>query len=329
MLQHLRSASIRSSRWTLLVGAVAAAAIVSSLAAGGARALGQGQSAQSEKKRAGAWTPPRTPWGHPDLQGTWTDATPTPLERPARLGNKETYTDEELAIVRQQPGEGAGVGYPEHWYSRGLALRRTSLIVDPPDGRIPPLTPEARKRQAALADARRQHGPADSWLDRSLHERCITRSNLPRLPAPYNNITQIFQTPSHIAISYELLHEARIIPLDGRPHLSSRVRLWLGDSRGHWEGDTLVVETTNFTEKTSFMGSSPYMRFVERFTRVAEDAVTNTFTVDDPEAFTASWTAALPLTKTRGPVYEYACHEGNYALRGILAGARAEERAPR
>jgi hypothetical protein len=217
--------------------------------------------------------------------------------------------------------------YNDFWSERGRPTGRTSLVVDPANGRLPALTPAAERRAAELrADGGGERG-ADSWLDRSLWERCLTRGGFPRIPGSYNNNLQIFQTRDHVVLLYEMIHEARIIPIDRRPHLGPELRQWLGDSRGRWEGDTLVVETTNFTDKTSFRGTTENMRFVERFTRVSEDAIDYRFTVDDPETFTAPWTAALPMTRLDDKIYEYACHEGNYGMLNLLTGARIQEKA--
>ena len=215
-----------------------------------------------------------------------------------------------------------------------IPLTRTSLIVDPPDGRLPPLTPEGQKRAAARAEDRRRRGPdpADSWLDRNLAERCLTRG-APKLPGGYNNNFQIVQSPGYVMILQEMIHEARIIPLDNRPHIDQNIRLWMGDSRGHWEGDTLVVDTTNYNDKiisNSFNccpGSGSSLHVTERFRRVDAINIDYSYTVDDPATYTRPWTASVPLERTDGPIYEYACHEGNYALQDILAGARAKEKA--
>ncbi len=284
---------------------------------------------------------PRTHDGRPDLQGIWTNATLTPLERPTEFAGKPVLTEQEAAVYEKrllQEGDrdrrdgGAAVdvnrAYNEAWFDRGtrLAARRTSLIVDPPDGRIPPLTPEAQKLAAERAAYRRQH-PADRAQDRSLAERCIIwgTSGPPMLPGPYNNFYQIIQTPEYVMILVEMIHDVRIIPLDGSPHPPANIRLWMGDSRGHWEGDTLVVDTTNFTDKTNFRGSGENLHVIERFTRSDANTLHYEFTVDDPATFTRTWKAVLPMSKAEGPIYEYACHEGNYALRDILAGARAQE----
>ena len=297
-----------------------------------------------------ASAPPRTAWGDPDLQGVWNNNTSTPLERPDEFADKAFLTGEELAAYtarrqasREDRDSRAGRGtdadvrraYNAYWFPvPGEAISRTSLVLDPPDGKIPPLSPAGQQR----ADARRgfRQGPPAGPEDRSLWERCITRG-VPRTPGGYNNHFQIFQTPSHVVILIEMVHEARIVPLDGRPHASPAIRQWLGDSRGRWEGDTLVVETTNFTDKTNFRGSGEGLHLIERFTRVDADTLDYQFTVDDPTTWTRPWTAAWPLISLRQAVggldqvevplmFEYACHEGNYGLTGQLAGARAEER---
>jgi hypothetical protein len=212
----------------------------------------------------------------------------------------------------------------------GFALNlRTSLIVDPPDGRLPPLSAEGQKRAAERAAARKQMGaPTDAVQNQPLSVRCIImdRDGPPMLPGAYNNNYQIVQTPGNVMILVEMIHHVRVIPLDGRPHLPQNVRQWMGDYRGRWEGDTLVVETTNFTDKTAFQGSSENMRLTERFTRVDENTIMYKFTVDDPATWTRSWSAELPMKKTIGPLFEHACHEGNYGLTNTLAGARAEEK---
>ncbi len=293
--------------------------------------------------RAGrAWAPPRTPDGQPDLQGIWTNATITPLERPPELAGKPFLTEKEAAEyekeVRQRsntdrrnvPAEvDVSLAYNDAWYDRGtkvVGTRRTSLIVDPQDGRVPPLTPAAQKRIAEAREHARQH-PADGPEDRSLPERCLVwpTAGPPMLPSFYNNTYQIVQAPGYVAILVEMIHDVRIIPLDGRPHVPQNVREWLGDSRGHWEGNTLVVDTTNFTDKTRFRGATANMHLTERFTRIDADTILYRFTVDDPETFTKPWTAEVPLRKSQGPIFEYACHEGNYAMTDMLRGARADE----
>ena len=304
------------------------------------------------QKPPAKWTPPRTADGHPDLQGLWTTATLTPLERPPELAGKATLTPEEADAYEQKMRRelnrdipdspaGAGVGsYNEVWFDRGTKVaggRRTSLITDPPDGRVPAMTPAGQRRMDAQREYYRLH-PADGPEDRPLPERCLVWPTVgpPMLPGPYNNNYQIFQTQDSVAILVEMIHDVRIIPLDGRPHLPSSIRQWLGDARGHWEGDTLAVETTNFTNKTSdisrglqrptFRGTDENLRLTERFTRVDADTLLYEFTIDDPTAYTRPWSGQVPMTNFTGPLYEYACHEGNYAMSGILGGARAEEK---
>lgn len=284
----------------------------------------------------------------PDLQGVWNFSTITPLERPAEFSGKEFLTDAEARAYEQRVVERSNrdnressaeadvsSAYNEFWWDRGVhAARvhgkvRTSLIVDPPDGRLPPLTADAQARAAARAEARRVH-PADGPEDRSLGERCLLfNAGPPMLSGPYNNFVQILQTRDHMVIHNEMIHDARVIPLDGRPHLPSAVRLLLGDSRGRWDGDTLVVETTNFSDKTTVRGSGPGLKLTERFTREGPSTLLYQFTVDDPASFTKPWTAILPMTRADEQLYEYACHEGNYAMTGILRGARADERKDR
>jgi hypothetical protein len=294
---------------------------------------------QISSPKAAAWTPPRTPDGQPDLQGLWTNATITPLERPRELEEKQFLTPEEAAALEKQvvqtrvdraPPPGEPGGYNEFWFDRGTKVvrtRRTSLVVDPPNGRIPPLTPQAQERMENTRAAAREH-PAEGPENRSLPERCLLwpTAGPPMLPAGYNSMYEIVQTPEYVMILTEMIHDARVIPLDGRPHLPRNVRQWMGDSRGHWEGDTLVIDTSNFTNKTSFRGSSEKLHLVEKFTRTDPETILYRFTVDDPEAFTSSWSVELPMTKASGPLFEYACNEGNYALTDILAGARADER---
>jgi hypothetical protein len=289
-------------------------------------------------------TPP-TAEGHPDLQGIWNFSTITPLERPAEFANKPFLTDAERNEYEQQmlkrnnrdtrdQNREADVGgaYNEFWFDRGVHAARvngrtpSALIVTPPDGKIPALTPDGEARAAARAEARRLH-PTDDPEDRSLAERCLLfNAGPPLLSGPYNNYVQLFQTRDHVAIFNEMVHDVRIVPLDGRPHLPAAVRRWQGDPRGHWEGNTLVVETTNFTDKTNVRGSGAGLRLVERFTRADANTLLYEFTLDDPASFTKPWSAVLPMTKTDDRIYEYACHEGNYALTGILRGARAGER---
>jgi hypothetical protein len=285
-----------------------------------------------------SWTAPRRPDGQPDLQGIWNTTTITPLERPKEFAQKQILTADEAAAYEQrvvsrrdaEPDGPDSVADPAVWWERGtkvVSTRRTSLVVDPPDGRVPSLTAEAQKRmQDSRAETRRH--PADGPQDRSLQERCLLSNGTgpPMLPGPYNNDYQIVQTPGYVMILIEMIHDVRIIPLDGRPHLAQDVRLWMGDSRAHWEGESLVVDTTNFTDKTHYRGSDQNLRLVERFTRTGPETILYQFTVDDPTAFTKPWTAEIPMQATVGPIYEFACHEGNRAMENMLRNARAEER---
>ena len=267
---------------------------------------------------------PRTADGHPDLQGIWDFRSATALERPARFAGREFMTPEEVVAYEQEaieredgrpPDDGRTEQsvHPAWWLDYGKTVvksRRTSLIVDPADGKIPPLTPEAQKRSAERRAAARTHGPADSYENRSLQERCITRG-LPEvtLPGPYNNNMQIVQTPGYVLIFTEMIHDARVVPMDGRPHNSPNLRSWMGDSRGRWEGDTLVVDTINFTDRTNFRGSGANLHLVERFTRIDADTIEYRFTLDDPTTWTTPWTVAYPIVKTDGPTSGFACHE--------------------
>lgn len=275
-----------------------------------------------------------------NLEGIWTNATITPLERPPELAGKAFFTPAEAAAYEKRLRERNNAdhresdsdadlttGYNDFWWDRGtrvVSTLRTSIIVDPPDGRLPALTPEAQKKAADRAEFRRLH-PADGPENLSLADRCIARPSPPMLPAGYNNNHRIVQGPGYVAIFSEMIHDARIIPLDPRPHLPSNVRQWMGDSRGHWEGKTLVVETTNFTDKTNFRGSGENLRLIERFTRVDEDTLLYQFTVDDPQSFVKPWSGEIPMKKSPGPMFEYACQEGNYSLSNTLSAARAEE----
>jgi hypothetical protein len=286
----------------------------------------------------------KTPWGDPDLEGSWSNATTTPLERPAKYGGREFLTEQERAEQDQQtavgtdkrdrPGTFADVNaaYNNFWWDRGWSDGRTSLIYDPKDGRIPQMAPEAQKRHAEfvrLDQANEELGGSGVFNgpeDLSLYTRCVIRAGLPRISTGYDNSYQIVQAPGYVAILQEQMHETRIIPLDGRPHLAQSVRQWLGDSRGHWEGKTLVVETTNFGDQTDFQGSGRNLRLIERWTRVSDGRVEYRFTVEDATAWTKPWSAAIGWNKT-GMLYEYACHEDNVGLYGILAGARAQEKA--
>ncbi len=290
---------------------------------------------------------PRTGWGQPDLQGVWDFRSITPMERPEDLGDREFLTEEEAADLdqeavardvrlwerpRRSTEAGGSVGaYNNFWMDRGtrtIGTRRTSLIVDPPNGRMPPMTPDGQQRADARQEYRREH-PADSWVDFSAGVRCILGFNAgpPMTPSAYNNNMQLFQTPDHVVLVTEMVHTARVVPLDGRPPLSPDIRQWSGDSRGYWEGETLVIETRNFAEKRRWRGTTEGMHLVERLTRVDADTLVYEFTVTDPETWTSSWTASVPMVLNPEPLYEFACHEGNYAMTNILAGARAEEKA--
>ena len=297
------------------------------------------------------WTQPRTPDGQPDLQGIWTNATLTPLERPAELAAKEFLTTQEAEDYQKRVlarwdrdnragGAEADLGraYGGAWWdadARLVPVTRTSLIVDPPEGKLPPLTPEAERR-ASDARIARLRRPADGPEDRPLMDRCLWWPAVgpPMLPSfannsPYSPLVsnyQVLQGPGYVAIVTEILHETRIIPLDGRPHLSQKIRQWMGDARGRWEGATLVVDTANFTPKSRFRETGAQLHLVERFTRTDPDTILYEFTVNDPVSLTRPWSARIPMIRSQGPIIENACHEGNYGLKFILDIARWEER---
>ena len=299
-----------------------------------------------------AWTAPKTPWGDPDLQGTWTsdDCIGTPMNRPANLGEKRYYTEQELAqregqIARQAAADSqefapqdarVGTGPPSHWAERARRpCKQTSLVVDPPNGRTPDLLPEAKTRH--IPEGAGNNNPkADSWEDFSYYIRCISRGVTGSIfPVIYGNGQQIVQGPGYISIMQEMVHEARIIPLDGRPHASPNIRSYMGDARGHWEGNTLVVETTNFLPSKTGIGlngggtpTSEALKLTERYTRVDPNTVNYEVTIDDPKTYVQPFKVAFPLTQEPGyQNFEYACHEGNYAMFDSLSGARAQERA--
>jgi hypothetical protein len=296
------------------------------------------------------WTPPRTSWGEPDLQGTYSNKTITPFERPASVEGREFYTREEVETLQKRAQETGGDenrkrgtiadverAYNDFWWDRGTKVTspRTSLVVDPPDGRVPALTDEARQRaaeeskQPAFRGAGATGRGADTWLDRSTFERCITRGMPGAMsPSAYNNNYRITQSPGYVAIQIEMLGGTRVIPTDGRPHVGSSIRQWMGDSVGHWEGNTLVVDTTNFTDKVLYRGAAENLHLVERFTRVGPGDIDYRVTIIDPTTFTRPWTLAIPFVNTGEEMFEYACHEGNYGMAGILSGARAAERTP-
>ena len=337
-----------------LIGAVA---VVLSLLAG--QAIAQSINAKPAKTESKVWTPSRTADGHPDLQGVWANNNATPLERPKELAGRAILTEKEVAALQNKAHElfdngnsdaafgdtvfasvlanvngsksgftstdGQTGDYSSVWLVERNFDNRTSLITDPPDGRLPALTAEAQKRRTAATAARERlpEGPED----RSLSERCIT-FGAPRLGAGYNSYYQIVQSPDSVAIVMETIHDARVVPLDGRPHLPSTVQTWLGDSRGRWEGDTLVVDTTNY-KAGAFMNASEKLHVIERFTRTGPDTLKYEVTVEDPATWAKPWSAMIPLSHSRDAIYEYACHEGNEGLVGILAGARAEEKAAR
>jgi len=291
---------------------------------------------------AGQDGPFLTPDGHPDLQGVWNFSTATPMERPEDLAGQTTLTAEEAAAWEQQLAErraaneseredaplGARLGYSVRiWFEHGhtLSEQRTSLVIDPPNGRIPAVRPEtqARAELRSILRGRHAHGPED----RGAAERCLLgfNSGPPMTPSAYNNNVQLFQTADHVVILNEMVHNARIVPLDGRPHLPAHLKQWVGDSRASWDGDTLVIETRNFLGETSLRGSSANLRLVERFRRADPDTLVYEFTVNDPTSWTGPWTAQVRMTRTDEPLYEYACHEGNYSMPSSLSGARAME----
>lgn len=304
-------------------------------------------------------TLPRTADGHPDFSGIWTNVTITPFERPKDLAGKEFFTEKEAADYekltvternrdKRKPGSDQDVAtaYNDFWWDSGTRVvktRRTSIVIDPPDGRVPALTPERQKqladRLAAIkkrcespgceAENGGQLGPADGPEDRPLMERCLAfqGGGPPMLPGAYNNNYQIVQSPNFLAVDIEMAHDVRRIPLDASPHLPSLVRQWMGDSRGRWEGDTLVVDTTNFTDLTRFRGADQNLHLTERFTYLDAETIIYRFTVDDLTAFTKPWTGEIPMLRTKGPLYEYACNEGNSGLAGILSSARFDEKA--
>jgi hypothetical protein len=307
-------------------------------------ALGQAK----PSSRPANYQQPKTAWGDPDVQGIWNNVTATPLQRSDDLKDKAALSAQEVAEFEQKAAEqraaneakpvgeqsvGSRTGYSTLvWFETGYKLSegRTSLLLQPQDGRLPALTPAAKKITEEQAAARKV-SPADRPEDRGPYERCITRG-LPgaMMPGFYNHNYQILQTPGFVVISVEMIHDARIIPMDGRAHVSSSIKQWLGDARGHWEGNTLVVETTNLRDvdqrNVAVFGTTERGKVIERFTRLGPDVMDYQITVDDPAWYTASWTASIPMSKVEGPLYEYACHEGNYGLPNILSGHRQEEK---
>ena len=302
--------------------------------------------------RSSALTP--TPDGHPDFQGIWANNTVTPLQRPKQWEGKARLTDAEiaelqrfaaqitendgdaqfgdgfiLAVLNQQAKPGSydpGTGnYNQFWVvDRDWHDRRTALVTDPPDGHIPAMTPDGQKRRAAEIEQRRAHAFEDPEVF-PLGERCIN-FGVPRLQAGYNSYLQIVQSPGYVTIMNEMAHDARVIPLDGRPHMDPAIRVWNGDSRGHWEGDTLVIDTTNFSPKSEFMGAHENLHLVERLTRVSREILNYEVTVSDPTTWTKPWTAMIPLRAKDEMIFEFACHEGNEAIPDMLRGHRYEER---
>jgi len=304
-----------------------------------------------------SWTPPKTPWGDPDLQGMWPGNMGVPMQRPEALGTRTTLTDEEFAQRQAQAKRQAaadsestaasdstpGIGPPSYWTERGTPTRQTSLIIDPPNGRLPPLTPE---EQTLRKEARGGKGFPGEWRgeaaspdDLNIYYRCITRGVLgSMIPVVYNNGNEILQEPGYVIIRNEMIHETRVIPLDGRPHLDPSIREYMGDPRGHWEGNTLVIETTNFTDLDAIGSNgagypgdpghhSAEMRLTERLTRVDANTLNYQVTVDDPKTWTKPWTILISLKRNeKYQLLEYACHEGNIAMGDILSGARADER---
>ena len=335
---------------------VAAVAVVLSLVQG--QAIAQSVSAKPAKTATGTWTAPRTVDGQPDLQGVWANNNATPLERPKELGGRAFLTEQEVAALKRKANElfdngnsdaafgdtvfasvlanvegnksgfkstdGETGDYSSVWLVSRDWDNRTSLITDPPDGRLPSRTPEAERKQAGALAAR--NGLPAGPEDRSLSERCITFGS-PRLGAGYNSYFQILQSAKQAVILMETIHDARVIPLDGSPHLPSNIQTWLGDARGHWEGETLVVDTTNYKPGVFMNVSTEKLHVVERFTRTAADTLKWEITVSDPGAWSKPWTAMIPLRHSEDALFEYACQEGNYGLQGILAGARADEKA--
>ncbi|MQA29205.1 MAG: hypothetical protein GEU82_05105 [Luteitalea sp.] len=338
------------------LGAFGVVMIVVSLSSSTIAGQAPAADAAAKAPAAPAYVVPRTPDGHPDLQGVWANNDATPLERPKELEGRKFLTEAEVAVLKRRAGElfngetDAAFGdsvylavlkeakdfkstdtqtgnYNHFWIVEREFDNRTALITDPPDGRVPELTPQAKERQAAAAEYRKLH-PADGPEDLPLSHRCVT-FGVPRLGAGYNSYFQIFQSRNQVAIGQEMIHDVRLVPLDGRPHLSPAVRQWHGDPRGRWEGDTLVVETTNFSDKSRFQGlSSENLKVVERYTRIGPKTIQWDVTVNDPSTWTKPWTATLLLRSTPDPIFEMACHEGNEGLSGALSGHRALEKAP-
>jgi hypothetical protein len=314
--------SARAAVWTMTIAAGVSTIILS--AEGPQRATADDRTAASSQR----YSPPRTAWGDPDLQGMWPSdqLVEVPFERPAAFGTRTELTDAEFAAAQARATSDISpvTAPPPHWLERGKASRQASLVVDPPDGRLPSMTEDGARRaeqwRTTSAETYLYRGPEDL----TPYDRCISRGVLGSVfPNIYGTGTHILQTPGFVIIRYEMIHETRIVPLDGRAHLSSSIRSYMGDTRGRWDGDSLVVETTNYLN--GFQGSTPDVKLTERYTRVSPDFINWEVTVDDPKTWTKPWTFMVRLKKTDGLIYEYACHEGNYSMTGILAGARAEE----
>jgi len=297
-----------------------------------------------------SYVPPKTPWGEPDLQGTWTSQAElgVPFERPAAYGTRQSLTDQEFAEREVQAQNqlksdnadfdpetadtsragqvGSATSPPPTWLERGKASRRTSLVIDPPEGRVPPISAAGQQRLRAAGLGALDNGPFDGPENMGLYQRCITRG-VPNamFPAVYNANTRIVQGPGFVAITYEMIHETRVIPTTGQPHLNPHFRQFLGDSRGHWQGDTLVVDITNFSPKDDYRGSGAGLHLIERYMRTADGGLRYEVTVEDPDTWARPWTAALNLRPQPAGMFEYACHEGNYAMKNMLTASRAAE----
>ena len=316
-----------------------------------------GQTRVAPRANSSVYRAPRTPWGDPDLSGLWPGNMGVPMQRPVEFGERSTLNDTEFARREAQaraqaeadarlfdpPGTPVGLGPPSHWTERGKPTRQASLIVHPENGRLPALTAEAERRRREANSGRglpgEWRGDAESWEDMNIYYRCITRGLLGSIiPVVYGNGNEIVQGPGYVMFRHEMIHESRVIPLNDNPHPSSSIRMYMGDSRGHWEGETLVVETTNFTDKVAigsngagYPGDPGYhseaLRVVERFTRTDENTLQYEATIDDPKTWTQPWTISMPLVRDSNyQLFEYACHEGNYAMSNILSGARAAEK---
>lgn len=341
------------NRW--LASLTVPAAVIAFLTLAPVSLVGQSKPAAAPTK-AKAWTPPRTPWGAPDLQGVWDYRNITPLQRPDSLAGKQVLTDEEAAAYEREESRrqnrdlvdltrgseqypalaeggvgGVVVPYNEFWYDRGkkvIGSKRTSLIIDPPDGKLPPRVRQAGAGRQGGGGGEAGGGNTNSFAnpeDLGLGNRCVARG-LPRLSGPYNNNVQIVQAPNYVVLTFEMAHDTRVVPLDGRPHLPPTMRQWMGDSRGRWEGDTLVIDTINFNSKTNFQGSGENLHLVERYKLLDAKTLSYEFTVDDATVWTRPWTAEFPIVKNPDRMYEYGCQEANYAMQGILAGSRELDR---